>query len=213
MYANVVYNIKDSSIWYSTWDKYGNHIEKKEPFKPYLYIKDKNGHDAVSIYEEPLQKMEFKDASSRRRFTETTKKTYFNLPVAQQYLIDRFHGQEDSDDFTRNPLRIFFLDIETYSPNGFPNPLEAKDEITVITVYDSITKHYNVFGVGFKGARISGSLHMTIQTACLIETLKALGAEVRWVLSSALLSSRRSKRLFRACTTKVRCPCSCSWTA
>ena len=31
-----------------------------------------------------------------------------------------------------------------------------------------------------KGARISGSLHMTIQTAVLIETLKDLGAEVRW---------------------------------
>ena len=32
-----------------------------------------------------------------------------------------------------------------------------------------------------KGARIMGSLHMTIQTAVLIETLVALGAEVRWV--------------------------------
>jgi adenosylhomocysteinase len=32
-----------------------------------------------------------------------------------------------------------------------------------------------------KGARIMGSLHMTIQTAVLIETLTALGAEVRWV--------------------------------
>ncbi len=31
-----------------------------------------------------------------------------------------------------------------------------------------------------KGARITGSLHMTIQTAVLIETLKSLGAEVRW---------------------------------
>ena len=31
-----------------------------------------------------------------------------------------------------------------------------------------------------KGARISGSLHMTIQTAVLIETLKALGADIRW---------------------------------
>lgn len=31
-----------------------------------------------------------------------------------------------------------------------------------------------------KGAKVSGSLHMTVQTACLIETLKALGAEVRW---------------------------------
>ncbi len=32
-----------------------------------------------------------------------------------------------------------------------------------------------------KGARIAGSLHMTIQTAVLIETLAALGAEIRWV--------------------------------
>ena len=30
------------------------------------------------------------------------------------------------------------------------------------------------------GARIAGSLHMTVQTAVLIETLVALGAEVRW---------------------------------
>ncbi|MDQ1650021.1 MAG: adenosylhomocysteinase, partial [Frankiaceae bacterium] len=33
----------------------------------------------------------------------------------------------------------------------------------------------------FKGLRIAGSLHMTIQTAVLIETLTALGADVRWV--------------------------------
>ena len=35
-------------------------------------------------------------------------------------------------------------------------------------------------GQPLKGARITGSLHMTIQTAVLIETLVALGAEVRW---------------------------------
>src|SRR5579864_8889438 len=32
-----------------------------------------------------------------------------------------------------------------------------------------------------KGARIAGSLHMTIQTAVLIETLAELGADIRWV--------------------------------
>jgi adenosylhomocysteinase len=36
------------------------------------------------------------------------------------------------------------------------------------------------------GARISGSLHMTIETAVLIETLVALGAEVRWASCNAL---------------------------
>ena len=37
-----------------------------------------------------------------------------------------------------------------------------------------------------KGARIAGSLHMTIQTAVLIETLVALGAEVRWATCNIL---------------------------
>ncbi|GLU14920.1 hypothetical protein SLE2022_314600 [Rubroshorea leprosula] len=36
----------------------------------------------------------------------------------------------------------------------------------------------------FKGAKITGSLHMTIQTAVLIENLTALGAEVRWCSSN-----------------------------
>ena len=31
-----------------------------------------------------------------------------------------------------------------------------------------------------RGARITGSLHMTIQTAVLIQTLEALGAKIRW---------------------------------
>ncbi len=35
-------------------------------------------------------------------------------------------------------------------------------------------------GKPLKGARVSGSLHMTIQTAVLIETLRDLGADVRW---------------------------------
>ena len=35
-------------------------------------------------------------------------------------------------------------------------------------------------GKPLAGARIAGSLHMTIQTAVLIETLQALGAQVRW---------------------------------
>src|ERR1700686_2698141 len=38
----------------------------------------------------------------------------------------------------------------------------------------------NAWGRPLKGSRISGSLHMTVQTAVLIETLVDLGAEVRW---------------------------------
>ena len=56
-----------------------------------------------------------------------------------------------------------------------------------------------------KGARIAGSLHMTIQTAVLIETLAALGADIGWVLilglivcaPLAVLSQYVAKRLTR----------------
>src|SRR6266852_6649711 len=44
-----------------------------------------------------------------------------------------------------------------------------------------------------KGARITGSLHMTIQTAVLIETLQALGADVRW--ASCNIYTKRLQRL------------------
>ena len=42
------------------------------------------------------------------------------------------------------------------------------------------TREEFVMDQPLKGARIAGSLHMTIQTAVLIESLVALGAEVRW---------------------------------
>jgi len=56
-----------------------------------------------------------------------------------------------------------------------------------------------------KGARITGSLHMTIQTGVLIETLKALGAEVRWCScnifstqdhAAAAIAERKSAAVF-----------------
>ena len=40
-----------------------------------------------------------------------------------------------------------------------------------------------------RGARITGSLHMTIQTAVLIETLEALGAEVQWASPLAAIAA------------------------
>ena len=45
-----------------------------------------------------------------------------------------------------------------------------------------------------KGARITGSLHMTIQTAVLIETLEALGAKVRWASCNTDSSPRSQRR-------------------
>ncbi|MFC0282106.1 adenosylhomocysteinase [Camelimonas abortus] len=54
-----------------------------------------------------------------------------------------------------------------------------------------------------KGARIAGSLHMTIQTAVLIETLKALGAEVRWASCNIYSTQDHAAAAIAAAGTSV----------
>src|SRR3989339_2129358 len=54
-----------------------------------------------------------------------------------------------------------------------------------------------------KGARIAGSLHMTIQTAVLIETLEALGAEVRWVSCNIFSTQDHAAAAIAAAGTPV----------
>ena len=54
-----------------------------------------------------------------------------------------------------------------------------------------------------KGARITGSLHMTIQTAVLIETLQALGAEVRWASRNIFSTQDHAAAAIAAAGTPV----------
>lgn len=54
-----------------------------------------------------------------------------------------------------------------------------------------------------KGARISGSLHMTIQTAVLIQTLEALGAEVRWASCNIYSTQDHAAAAIASCDTPV----------
>src|ERR1700751_6213882 len=53
------------------------------------------------------------------------------------------------------------------------------------------------------GARISGSLHMTIQPAVLIETLQALGAEVRWASCNIFSTQDHAAAAIAAAGTPV----------
>jgi adenosylhomocysteinase len=54
-----------------------------------------------------------------------------------------------------------------------------------------------------KGARIAGSLHMTIQTAVLIETLQALGADVRWASCNIYSTQDHAAAAIAAANTPV----------
>jgi adenosylhomocysteinase len=54
-----------------------------------------------------------------------------------------------------------------------------------------------------RGARVTGSLHMTIQTAVLIETLQALGAEVRWASCNVFSTQDHAAAAIAASGTSV----------
>ena len=56
-----------------------------------------------------------------------------------------------------------------------------------------------------KDARIMGCIHMTIQTAVLIETLVELGAEVRWSSCNIFLDARSRRRRHSRCRCSGIC--------
>ena len=164
VYRNVVYNPKRGTVWYSDWDQCGNRVSHEVPFRPYLFMKDQTGSDGVSIYGEPLKKYEFDTSWDRRTFCESTKKTYFCLPPEQQFLIDRFWMYPQDENFSKFPLKVWLIDIEVFSPDGFPKATEARFPINVITVFDYSERMYHVFT---KEERVRVHLYPGDETAML----------------------------------------------
>ena len=87
----------------------------------------------------------------------------------------------------RSDFKVADLGPRRVRPQGDP-PGRARD------ARPDATREEFAASQPLKGARITGSLHMTIQTAVLIETLTALGAEVRWVLLQHLLDPGPRRR-------------------
>jgi len=151
MYRNISYNPKTQKMHLWTWDESGNRIEQIEDYHPYIYIESNTQKDAVSIYNTPLRKITFPSQFDRRRYVEScgTQRIFYNLKAEHQYLIDKFNGLNASAEFTKHPLKTFFLDIETYSVE-FPEPEKAAHPINLITVYDSLSKIYHTFGLAHR---------------------------------------------------------------
>jgi DNA polymerase elongation subunit (family B) len=152
MYRNIYYDYKNSVIHLWTWDQDDQRSKVEIDFEPFIYIEDKNQQDAVSIFNTNLKKLAFKNNSQRKTYVRDTqnKRIFFNLAPDQQFLLTTFKDAALEDDFGKNPLRIFFLDIETYKANeldAFSTPEEAKDMINAITIYDSLFQRYHVWGL------------------------------------------------------------------
>ena len=147
-YRNIYYNSRAKKMTLFTWDKDGNPIREEYDYKPWLYVGTTGSKDAVSMFNTPLKKITFNTDFERRKYVADSGITKFfdNLPCIQQFLVEKFWNVNETPEFSQIPLKVAFIDIEVYSPGEFPEPREAKASINAITLYDTYTKIYNIWG-------------------------------------------------------------------
>jgi DNA polymerase elongation subunit (family B) len=148
-YRNVYYDNNNEVIHLFTWDKDGNRTKVLCSYEPYLYLESQNGCDGKSIFNSTLKKVKFNNQRARNKFVQETPITrlFYNLGTDQQFLLDNFKNDVDKEDYGKQPLKIFYIDIETYSDGtGFSKASDADDPINLITIYDSLSEMFYTFG-------------------------------------------------------------------
>lgn len=145
-YTNV--KVYGDNILYIGYDS-GQRIQKKIPFKPTLYIADQELVGNIRCYDGTVVKpIDFNSIKEAKEFI----KMYSGIDNARLYGMDKFPCEyiarnfKGDIEYQSDNIRKFYLDIEVYSGNGFPDPVEAKEKITVITIADSKTKKFHVWG-------------------------------------------------------------------
>lgn len=149
MYRNVFYDAPKQCIHLWTWDENGERIKLESSYEPHLFVESSYGTDAISIFNTPLKKVKFKNQFERNKFVSETpiKRLFHNLSCEQDFLLTTFKDEVNKSEIFNNPLKIFFWDIETYSPGEFPDPQQAKDPINLLTIYDSLSDRFYSWGL------------------------------------------------------------------
>jgi len=107
-----------------------------------------DSHDALSIFNTKLKKKVFRNAFERNKAAQdgAIKRLYHNIQVEQQFLIEKYKDDYEKPEFSANPLKVCFLDIEVYSPDEFPEAKDAKHPINLITIYDNLSETFYTWG-------------------------------------------------------------------
>ena len=149
MYRNIYYSSRDGIAHLFTWNEKGNRVVTKTPYRPYFYIETNlDAYDALSIFNTKLKKKEFKNSYDRNKAAQdgAIKRLYHNIQVEQQFLIEKFKDDYEKPEFSANPIKVCFLDIEVFSPDEFPEAKDAKHPINLITIYDNLSKTFYTWG-------------------------------------------------------------------
>ena len=165
MYRNIIYDAKNELCKLFTWDKSGERVCYDMSFNPYVYYETNGKSNGTSIFSTPVKKRTFRTQYDRYKFVKDcgVKRVFENIPSEQQFLIDQFWKENEDKQFTQHPLKVHFIDIETYSPDTFPDVDDPTHPINVITLYDSLknkfyswgTKPYETTNIGTANSKIN----------------------------------------------------------
>ena len=133
-----------------TWDEAGARIHCDCSYTPYIYLETLNEQfDATSIFNTKLRKLSFRSQSERYKYVSDNSVTriFENLSPPQQFLVDTFYSKNDTPEFSKHPLKVQLIDIETYSVDGFPDVKNPDHPVNVITIYDSLDQQFYTWGL------------------------------------------------------------------
>lgn len=148
-YRNVAYDPRQELIRLFTWDSTGKRIAIDSTYHPYIFVESNNAKDATSIFNTALKKKNFKNQFEKSKYIKESGVTrlFENLSPAQQFCIDNFWEHNESVEFSQYPLKVFFVDIETYSVDEFPSVETANHPVNIITIYDTLAKKFITWGI------------------------------------------------------------------
>ena len=135
-------------ILYIGYD-HGERVQYEEVFSPVLFAPTNNKTEYKTLEGEYAQKINFDTIKDAREFIEQYKhvdnyKIYGNSRFLYQYISSKF--PEERLDCDTSLLKIYTIDIETSSENGFPNVREVSEEILCLSIKDFTSKKIIVWG-------------------------------------------------------------------
>jgi DNA polymerase elongation subunit (family B) len=137
-----------NNIYYIGYED-GQRVQYKESITPTLYTKSPEPTNYKSLSGDFVVPRSFNTVKEAKDFV----KDYEYVTDFTVYGYEKFHYVYLADKFTEDIkfdtelIRKFYLDIETSTDYGFPDVNDPKEKILCITLYDSYTKIYNVFGL------------------------------------------------------------------
>ena len=129
----------------------GKHFAIREKFYPTLFVPSKKKTKYKTLDGEHVESVEPGTVRDCREFIKKYDgvenfKIYGNDRYIYQYISEKYPEQEIKFDISK--IKLFSLDIEVKSENGFPDVESAAEEILLITIQDYTTKKIITWGQG-----------------------------------------------------------------